>query len=204
MAEQTDDFFGKRYGEVLLVAVGESGPEAAVYNTFPLNDCPAQLWDKLDAEVLAKENGAVAALLNGPRYWLMSSIDKVATGPQETRTFGGIEMIRQATVQLASQNPAPYSVNKVARHTVFHFDAGRPVFELVAPDGQRWVMQTWSQIVDAKLGLQDLPGLGRRLNLPEGWRYETRVLTERLSVDTSTQDAHVMQDDLTNTYSLEV
>ena len=204
MAEQTEDFFGKRYGEVLLVTVGESGPEAAVYNTFPLNDCPAQLWDKLDAEVLAKENGAVAALLNGPRYWLMSSIDKVATGPQETRTFGGIEMIRQATVQLASQNPAPYSVNKVARHTVFHFDAGRPVFELVDSNGQRWVMQTWSQIVDAQLGLQDLPGLGRRLNLPEGWRYETRVLTARLSVDTSTQDAHVMQDDLTNTYSLEV
>jgi len=204
MAEQNDDFFGKRYGEVLLVTVGESGPEAAVYNTFPLNDCPAQLWDKLDAEALAKENGAVAALLNGPRYWLMSSIDKVATGPQETRTFGGIEMIRQATVQLASQNPAPYSVNKVARHTVFHFDAGRPVFELVEPNGQRWVMQTWSQIVDAQLGLQDLPGLGRRLNLPEGWRYETRVLTTRLSVDTSTQDAHVMQDDLTNTYSLEV
>jgi hypothetical protein len=112
-------------------------------------------------------------------------------------------MIRQATVQLASQNPAPYSVNKVARHTVFHFDAGRPVFELVAPNGQRWVMQTWSQIVDAKLGLADLPGLGRRLNLPEGWRYETRILTERLSVDTSTQDAHVMQDDLTNSYSLE-
>ncbi len=204
MVEQTEDFFGKRYGEVLLVTVGESGPEATVYNTFPLNDCPAQLWDKLDAEALAKENGAVAALLNGPRYWLMSSIDKVATGPQETKTFGGIEMIRQATVQLASQNPAPYSVNKVARHTVFHFDAGRSVFELVDPNGQRWVMQTWSQIVDTKLGLQDLPGLGRRLNLPEGWRYETRVLTERLSVDTSTQDAHVMQDDLTNTYSLEV
>jgi len=204
MAERPEDIFGKRYGEVLLVTIGESGPKATVYNTFPLNDCPAQLWDKLDADALARENDAVAALLNGPRYWLMSSIDKVATGPQETKTFGGIEMIRQATVQLASQNPAPYSVNKVARHTVFHFDAGRPVFELVAPDGQRWVMQTWSQIVDAKLGLEDLPGLGRRLNLPEGWRYETRVLTERLSVDTSTQDAHVMQDDLTNTYSLEV
>ena len=204
MTGQIEDFFGKRYGEVLLVTVGESGPEATVYNTFPLNDCPAQLWDKLDAEALAKENGAVAALLNGPRYWLMSSIDKVAGGPQEHKTFGGIEMIRQATVQLASQNPAPYSVNKVARHTVFHFDAGRPVFELVDPNGQRWVMQTWSQIVDTKLGLADLPGLGRRLNLPEGWRYETRVLTERLSVDTSTQDAHVMQDDLTNTYSLEV
>ena len=204
MAERPEDIFGKRYGEVLLVTIGESGPKATVYNTFPLNDCPAQLWDKLDADALARENDAVAALLNGPRYWLMSSIDKVATGPQETKTFGGIEMIRQATVQLASQNLAPYSVNKVARHAVFHFDAGRPIFELVDPHGQRWVMQTWSQIVDAKLGLEDLPGLGRRLNLPEGWRYETRVLTERLSVDTSTQDAHVMQDDLTNTYSLEV
>ena len=204
MAEQIEDFFGKRYGEVLLVNIGESGPEATVYNTFPLNDCPERLWDKLDAAALARENDAVAALLNGPRYWLMSSIDKVTTGPQERKTFGGIEMIRQATVQLASQTPAPYSVNKVARHTVFHFDAGRPVFELVAPDGQRWVMQTWSQIVDAKLGLQDLPGLGRRLNLPAGWRYETRILTERLSVDTSTQDAHVVQDDLTNTYSLEM
>lgn len=203
MAEQTQDLFGKRYGEVLLVTVGESGPEATVYNTYPLNDCPAALWDKLDAEALARENDALAALLNGPRYWLMSHIDKVSDGPQETRTFGGIEMIRQATVQLASQNPAPYSVNKVARHTVFHFDAGRPVFELVDPDGQRWVMQTWSQIVDTQLGLEDLPGLGRRLNLPDGWRYETRVLTERLSVDTSTRDAHVLQDDLTNTYSLE-
>ncbi len=31
------DVFGKRYGEVLLVAVTDSGPEATVYNTFPLN-----------------------------------------------------------------------------------------------------------------------------------------------------------------------
>jgi hypothetical protein len=53
---------------------GESGPEATVYNTFPLNDCPAELWEKLDAKAIATENGAVAALLNGPRYWLMSGI----------------------------------------------------------------------------------------------------------------------------------
>ncbi|MGY4712114.1 hypothetical protein ACXDF8_21550 [Mycolicibacterium sp. CBM1] len=203
MVEQTGDLFGKRYGEVLLVHITESGPEATVYNTFPLNDCPAELWNKLDADALARENDAVAALLNGPRYWLMSGIDKVRQGEQEIRTFGGIDMIKQATVQLASQNPQPYSINHVARHTVFHFDAGRPVFELVDPDGQRWVMQTWSQIVDGNLGLEDLPGLSRRLNLPEGWRYETRVLTERLSVDTTTRDAHVTQDDLTNTYSLE-
>lgn len=71
----------KRYGWVLLVRASESGPEATVYNTFPLNDCPAELWDKLDATAIATENDAVAALLNGPRYWLMSGI---ASGTERT------------------------------------------------------------------------------------------------------------------------
>ena len=203
MVDQTGDVFTKRYGEVLLVHAGERGPEATVYNTFPLNDCPAALWDALDAEAIARENGAVAALLNGPRYWLMSRIDKVAPEERETKTFGGIEMIRQATVKLSSMNPAPYSLNAVDRRTVFVFDAGRPVFELVGPDGQRWVMQTWSQIVDKNLTLEGLAGLTARLQLPPNWRYETRTLTEPLRVDTTTRDAHVTQDDLANTYSLE-
>lgn len=197
------DVFGKRYGEVLLVTMSDDGPEATVYNSYPLNECPAELWNKLDAEAIAKENGAVAALLNGPRYWLMSSIDKVAAEQQETKTFGGIEMIRQATVKLSSMSPSPYSVNQVDRKTVFHFDAGRPVFELVDAQGQRWVMQTYSQTVQADLSLDDLPELASRLTLPEGWRYETRTLTEPLSVDTTTRDAHVTQDDLANSYSLE-
>lgn len=56
------DLSGKRYGEVLLVEVGESGPQATVYNSFPLNDCPAELWSKLDPQAIAAENGAAAAL----------------------------------------------------------------------------------------------------------------------------------------------
>jgi hypothetical protein len=204
VTEQTADVFGKRYGEVLLIRMGASGPEATVYNTFPLNNCPAELWDALNAEALAKENGAAAALLNGPRYWLMSHIEKRAGEPQPTRSFGGIEMIEQATVQLSSTNPAPYSVNKVDRRAVFTFDAGRPVFELVDAEGKRWVMQTYSQVSDKALGLDDLPGLGARLHLPEGWSYETRTLAEHLVVDTTSTVAQVLQDDLTNSYTLEL
>ncbi|TDO11894.1 hypothetical protein EV580_3617 [Mycobacterium sp. BK086] len=200
---ERDDVFDKRYGEVLLVTADDGGPQAAVYCSFPLNDCPAELWDKLDAEAIAKEHGAVAALLNGPRHWLMSSIEKDAQGEPDTMTFGGIEMMRQATVTLSSMNPAPYSVNRVDRKTVFNFDAGRPVFELIDPEGQRWVMQTYSQGVDPSLSLASLPDLAARLTLPEGWRYETRTLTERLSVDTTTRDAHVTQDNFANSYSLE-
>lgn len=203
MAEQSGDVFGRRYGEVLLVRMGESGPQAAVYNSFPLNDCPAQLWDRLDAEAIANEHGAVAALLNGPRYWLMSGIEKHAAGPQETATFGGIDMIQQAVVQLSSMNPAPYGVNRVDRKAIFIFAAGCPVFELVDPDGQRWVMQSWSQTVDKNLTLDDLPGLASRLHLRKGWSYQTRTLSSPLRVDTTTRDAHVTQDDVANSYSLQ-
>jgi hypothetical protein len=198
-----DDVFGKRYGEVLLVRTGDNGPEATVYNTFPLNDCPAALWDNLDAQAIATEHGAAAALLNGPRYWLMSSIGKQGRKTQEHKSFGGLEMIRQATVKLASMNPAPYNVNRVDRKAIFVFDAGREIYELIDPDGQRWVMQTYSQTVDSALALSDLPGLASRLSLPVGWRYEARTPSTPLCVDTTNTDACVTQDDLANSYSLQ-
>jgi hypothetical protein len=200
---ERDDVFDKRYGEVLLVKAGEDGPEATVYCSFPLNDCPAELWEKLDAEAIAKQHGALAALLNGPRHWLMSSIEKVMDSQPQTETFGGIDMMRQATVKLSSMSPAPYSVNRVDRKTVFNFDAGRPIFEMVEPDGRRWVMQTYSQAVDANINLAILPNLGDRLSLPDSWRFETRTLSDRLSVDTTTRDAYVTQDNFANSYSLQ-
>jgi hypothetical protein len=187
---------------VLLVTPGEAGPQAAVYNSFPLNDCPADLWSALDAHAIATEHGAATALLNGPRYWLMNSIEKTQQGPQIIKNFGGIDMILQATVLLASMNPSPYTVNQVNRNTVFVFDAGQQVYELQDPHGRQWVMQTWSQVVDPTLSRADLPKLGDRLNLPAGWSYHARVLPETLRVDTTTQAAEVLQDDLSNTYSL--
>lgn len=201
--QKTTDVSGKRYGEVLLVEIGPSGPQATVYNTFPLNDCPAQLWSALDAQAIAAENGAAAALLNGPRYWLMNTIEKAPQGPRETKTFGGIEMIKQAQVALSSMNPGPYTVNEVTRHAVFVFDAGEQIYELIDPDGRRWVMQTWSQVVDPDLSRADLAGLADRLTLPAGWSYQARVLTSPLRVDTTTEVARVLQDDLTNSYSLQ-
>lgn len=196
---------GKRYGEVLLVSLGadaEATPQATVYNTFPLNDCPVELWSRLDAGALAKEHEVAAALLNGPRYWLMDSVEKDMSGEREIVAFGGIDMIRQATVVLTSMNPAPYLPNIVTRNAVFVFDSGKPIFELVDPDGRNWVMQTWSQVADPALSYDDLTGLGDRLRLPSGWSYRARVLDAELRIDTSSRNAHVLQDDLNNSYSL--
>ncbi len=195
------DLRGRRYGEVLLVMADPGGPKATVYNTFPLNDCPAELWSKLDADAIATENGAAAALLNGPRYWLMDSIEKTDPPAAEQKTFGGIDMLRQATVELTSMKPAPYLANTVTRNAVFVFDAGSQIYELTDPDGGHWVMQTYSQVVDPALSLEDLPGLEARLALPDGWSFTARTLPEQMRVDTSSESAAVLQDDLTNSYS---
>jgi hypothetical protein len=156
--ESTENLSGKRYGEVLLVTPGEAGPQAAVYNSYPLNDLPDELWSALDAKAIATENGAATALLNGPRYWLMNSIEKASQAPRMVKNFGGIDMLLQATVLLSAMDPAPYTANQVQRHTVFTYDAGEEIYELHDPALRRWVMQTWSQIVDPNLSRADLPG----------------------------------------------
>jgi hypothetical protein len=202
LSDPTIGLSGKRYGEVLLVTPGEAGPQAAVYNTYPLNDCPAELWSQLDTQAIATENGAATALLNGPRYWLVNSIEKMSQGPRIVKNFGGIDMMLQATVLLTAMNPAPYTANQVNRHTVFTFDAGEEVYELQDPAFRRWVMQTWSQSVDPNLSRADLRQLGDRLNLPDGWTYQARVLESPLRIDTATRAALVLQDDLANSYSL--
>lgn len=81
------------------------------------------------------------------------------------------------------------------------FDAGRAVYELTASDGTVFVMQTWSQQKDPELSEADLAGLGSRLELPDGWTYDSRVLDAPLRVVTTTTPAKVLQDDLGNSYS---
>ena len=195
---------GQRYCEVLLVDVVDGSGVAEVFNSWPLNDCPDAEWRALDGPAIATASGASLALLNGPRYWLMNSIEKADRSQMTTETFGGIEMIRQATVDIGPVASAavPYQPRPVDRRAAFVFDAGEKVFELTAPDGRRFVMQTWSQMVDPALVEPDLAGLGSRLQLPAGWTYSSRVLEDDLVLDTTGGVAQVLQDDLRNSYSL--
>jgi hypothetical protein len=57
-----EDVFGKRYGEVLLVRIADSGPEATV-TTPSLIDCPAG-WGR-SMHRRSPRQRAAAALLNG-------------------------------------------------------------------------------------------------------------------------------------------
>jgi hypothetical protein len=196
---------GDRYCEVLLLHPAPAGITADVYNTYPINDCPAAQWQSLDAAAIARENTMLVALLNGPRYWLMDTIDQSDTGNQPHKTFGGMEMIRRATVVVGNPIAAskPYTVNSVDRQTVFSFDTGRTVYEITDATGTKFVMQSWSQQVDPTLAQADLATLGTRLHLPAGWSYAARRLTAPLRVVTTGTTAKVFMDELKNSYSME-
>ena len=194
-----------RYCEVLLVQPTGGDLVADVYNTYPLNACPADQWAALDPAAIATAEGVPTAVLNGPRYWLMDSVEKSSSDDRVQKEFGGMAMIREATVNVGPLADAgkPYVTHDVDRSTVFTFDAGRTVYELVGSDGTVYVMQSWSQQVDPTLGEADLAGLGATLHLPAGWSYRSRRLDAPLRVVTTSAAARVLQDDLKNSYSQE-
>jgi len=195
---------GARYCEVLLLRPVDGKPSAEVYNTYPLNECPDATWNALDPTTIAEEAGVALAILNGPRYWLMDEIEPPAGDPPAPVAFGGMEMTLRATVDISSIGAdQPYTAYSVDRRAVFGYSSGSTVYELVAPDGTTYVMQTWSQQVDPTLDEAALAGLGARLQVPSGWTYRTRVLTEPLRVVTTDTDAIVLQDELKNSYSKE-
>jgi hypothetical protein len=195
---------GTRYGEILAVFSDGEQFTAQVYGTQLLNDCPQNLWETLVPEVISEELGALIVKLNGPRYWVLDGLGSKGTPLEPVlREFNGLLMRRIAVLELGA-NPVqvPYTVRKVDRRVTMFFDAGSPVYELIDPDGLRYVMQAYCTGVDTALDETSLADLGGRLALPTDWAFRTRILEEELIVDTSQSVATVLQDELENTYTL--
>jgi pimeloyl-ACP methyl ester carboxylesterase len=189
---------GSRYCEILLVDVA-NGPQAEVWGTQGINDCPAAQWEAIDPQVIQAERGLAAVIMNGPRYWLPNRV-RGAGNLAERQYFGALEMHLLATVEVDLQaERAPYREVRVDRSTTYHFDAGEEIYTLTAPDGETYVMQAMAAIVDPELTLDDLAALGDRLMLPEGWSYAVRRLDSELVMVVEGQ-AVVIQDELQNTY----
>jgi hypothetical protein len=196
---------GVRYCEILAVT-GSGGSETAeVWNTMGLNDCPQTAWDAIDLDAVQGQLGADQVATNGPRYWVLDRIvPGQMTGSLEVRDLDGVEMRSIARVDLtgADADSPAYVELSVERETVFTFLAGREVYELASPDGSTYIMQSYSQQIDPDQTVDDLASLGDRLDLPDGWTFTSRVLTEDLEVEDQDGIATVVTDDLQNTYQL--
>jgi hypothetical protein len=200
-AATLDGMHDARYCEIIELKGAPPTARATVWNTIGLNGCPAAWWNAFDAAELARERGATLVVLNGPRHFLM---DSVTATPGRVRAFHGERLRRVATIPIRSAADlarTPYTDRIIERGNVWHWKKGRRVYELVAPGGDVYVMQTYSQIVDRSLAIGKLRALGRRLDLPTGWRYRSRVLRRPLDVGAN-GEATIVQDELQNTYQL--
>jgi hypothetical protein len=193
-----------RYCEIIPVVRSGFHFLATVYNTLGLNDCPAPLWDKITEAEMKKQFGAVKVLLNGPRHFVMDKIiaaGSTATG--KTIDAGGLQLTQRASIDLDifGMRSEPYRERTIARETRYVFEAGKPVFVLVSAAGKRYAMQAYAQMRDKTLSYADLPGLGARLKLPDGWRYEVMTPDKDLVLGAK-GEAVIVQDDLEDTYQL--
>src|SRR3954454_17111598 len=165
-----------RYCEILVLRGTPPAATVTVWNTIGLINCPPRRWLGFDASSLARELAATFVVLNGPRHFLMDSAT-AATG--RVRSFHGKRMRKVATIRIrnaAELAQTPYTDRTVDRTNTWRWKRGRRVFELVAPGGDVYVMQSYAQIKDPSLTIARLPSLGHRLKLPLGWHYRARKL----------------------------
>lgn len=194
---------GSRYCELLFLRLTDAGLQATVFGTQGLSYCPEEDWTTIDAAALATETESLFVLKNGPRGWLVDRVVKNDVDVDERETFGNLEMNRLATVTIKDPSTVgrPYTWQEVDRHAVFTFEAGSTEYFLVDPEGNRWIMQAFSQQVDPTIDESSLESLGERLALPAGWTYWVEYLDEDLVVDTTNVTARVLQDEFQNSYS---
>ncbi len=192
-----------RYCEVLPVYRDGADLKAEVFNTLGLNDCPQDLWEKLNIDDLKKRTGALAVNLNGPRAWAMDTIIGRGVSAQgKQATFGGITMIQRATLKLSIESvrrgqPIAYQEQPVDRDSTYVYKAGKPIRQLISAIGRVYVMQTYD--LKTVPGKDALTNLGARLTLPNGWQYREVLLQSDLELSIQGQ-ATITRDDLQNTY----
>lgn len=202
--KQSSELRDARYCEVIPSVVDGSTVTTSVYNTLGYNACPPVRWAALTEDRVNREFGSQSAKLNGPRHWVLDGIQASGSSKTgETFAFGGIEMGLRATLTTQTGQPTVgnqfYVPNEVKRDTVWIYDAGKPIFELTDPQGNVYVMQSYAQIADRTLTIEQLPELASKLQLPPGWGYRTETPSSELDLG-SNGLATVVNDDLYNSY----
>ena len=207
LAGEVMDLRDQRYCEILIGKGGLLMPkEFDVYNTIGLNDCPDDLWAKINTEAIKTETGARFVKLNGPRHWMIDGMTNTTLVSTEKRSFEGLEMRVAGILKLPLEDmlkrPKPYQQLTVERHTTWVYLAGQPVFQLIDDKGNVYFMQSYSLEKDANQTAQSLSQLGTTLALPSGWSFRNLVLKADYNLTALNNMATVTQDELLNTYQL--
>jgi hypothetical protein len=198
------DMRGYRFCEVgLITGTDEDTAIANIWNTTCACDPTPEMLEALDADAVAREHGAIRAWLDPVRHCLFDRLDVWEVG--EDRSFGGMSgtwtSVASAPDIAKAAVQGSYESRYVYRNNTVSFDKGKYVYLLVEPDGEMFVMQSFSRHVDPTLSEDNLRGLAGRLDLPDGWGFRAEMLDQDLEVTSSKGNvAHVLHDNLDNAY----
>ena len=174
-----DDLHGRSVCELDLVHQVSAVVVADIYTTATVNDCDEAAFAAVDTRAVAREQGVPLVLRNGPRVMVLDSLTTSVDSGGDSIQAGGITLEKSATVELDSvSSQQPYRGYTLKRNAAAVYDAGRRVYELHDPNGNTWVMQSYSTHIDPSLDERGLEQLGARLHLPKGWTFSSRELDD--------------------------
>jgi len=88
------------------------------------------------------------------------------------------------SLYLQGANYLPY---KSSEDLYYIWNPGSPVYELVDPDGNVYIMTYFTNTLTQSLNIQSLSELGAFLRLPKGWSYRTRVVEKVLEIEVNSR-----------------
>jgi len=180
---------------------------AACYNplftsrtTTPNDTAPQERIEELDYAKLNTDYGILGASLNGPKLWLPDWAE-VEVGA--VRDFNGIKApwVGQLNVRSLGEG-TPYQPMTVARKQKIGWNAGTTVLLLDDAEGHTWVMKALELGIGTKYTYEEFvaAGQGNFKELPPGWKFRVRKLTQDLIEAPESGVATVVADEFFNVY----
>ena len=196
---------GYPFREVYLIT-GTSADNAIVniWNTTGAGKPGQEELDAFDADAIARENGVRYAVLGPVRACTFDQLDVGEAGDE--RAFGSLTATWMGATDAATMKQATaedgYYPAYVYRNGTVTFAKGSQVYVLDAPDGEVFVMESYTRQWDGALSDDKLARLGEQLDFPDGWGFRAEMLDQDLEVSSAHHDnlAHVVQDNLHNSY----
>jgi hypothetical protein len=172
------------HGMGAFVGVGKT-QRAHVYTAASIPVDP-EAYKKVDPVKLAGELGVDMCAVNKGRFWMMDEIEFVVGSVQN---FHGMELRwggEMTGAEMLTQFQSAYVPSLIYRNTNWTWHAGKPVYLLREPNGTVWVLQEYTKDTNPELTADNLDILGGLYKeLPEGWTFETKILTKDLSLNTA-------------------
>lgn len=117
--------------------------------------------------------------------------------------FGLLDAIRKGTWKVANVVNSSYKTFLFESQLHYIWNIGTLAHKLIAPNGDRYIMYTFTNQIATDLNRDNLIGLGSRLKLPEGWSYQNSLLSKTITVYPTPLDnfrSEVVFDEFNNFY----